>query len=71
MPHKYNILHVQINGECMEQEPLGYRYPKSVCEGFKKSYNLESGYGDWEMFYYMESSMNKVKNGTKELKSVD
>lgn len=57
--NKYNIMHVQINGQCREQVTIGKKDSKQMCEGFKTTYELSSGYGNWEVFYYMESSMNK------------
>jgi len=60
----YNVLHVDVNGEAKERVTIQKgKDVKMMAEGFKAAYELISGYGNWEIFFFAESSMNK--NGTK------
>lgn len=55
----FNVFYFELNGIIKETIPLFYQtHASKLAEGFKTSYRLSSGYGNWEMFFYAESKMN-------------
>lgn len=61
MPTSYNILHLDINGVSVEKIKLKPDSDvKEIGEGLKKAWGLNDNIQDeWEIYFFMESSMNK------------